>query len=117
MSTSNTVATNHKHHVSGHTSKSILVMAPRSCLLHGDQVTTLCEGADRTLSNMDLVIAFCSRVPFCLTSKPESASCQDPLLVWTPEWPLSNWTPTYQYGCLLCWSGLVNFLRNLQRVL
>ena len=36
-------------------------MAPRSCLLQGDQVTTLCEGY---LSNMDLVIADCSRVPF-----------------------------------------------------
>lgn len=44
VSTFHTVATNLKHHVSGHTSKSILVMAPRSCLLQGDQVTTLCEG-------------------------------------------------------------------------
>lgn len=64
MSTFHTVATNLKHHVSGHTSKSILVMAPRSCLLQGDQVTTFFEGANRTLSNMDLVIADCSRVPF-----------------------------------------------------
>ena len=39
-------------------------MAPRSCLLQGDQVTTFFEGANGTLSNMDLVIADCSRVPF-----------------------------------------------------